>query len=162
MRWIFCGSFTQSSILQLFCIAGDVSLRLVAMLSVRHFGLFGAPVWVILTPHILIGWRSSLCFLVGLPSACLLDVSKKRLTVLINTGLRWYCWITDILIGVSLVLLQHGTYNGLLESSIWNISSDLSNDDDGIYCGLWTVVTVGTDDAFVIVYWRLCRFCPPV
>ena len=42
---------------------------------------------------------------------------KDWLTVLINTELRWYCWITVIFsVGVSLVLLQHGTYNGLLES----------------------------------------------
>ena len=42
---------------------------------------------------------------------------KDWLTVLINTELRWYCWITAIFsIGVS-VLLQYGTYNGLLNLS---------------------------------------------
>ena len=42
---------------------------------------------------------------------------KDWLTVLINTELRWYCWITAIFsVAVALVLLQHGTYNGLLES----------------------------------------------
>ena len=42
---------------------------------------------------------------------------KDWLTVLINTELRWYCWITAIFsVAVALVLLQNGTYNGLLES----------------------------------------------
>ena len=42
---------------------------------------------------------------------------KDWLSVLINTELRWYCWITGIFsMGVALVLWQSGTYNGLLES----------------------------------------------
>ena len=87
---------------------------------------------------------------------------KDWLTVLINTELRWYCWITVIFsVGVSLVLLQHGTYNGLLESLRYGTFQVISLMTT---TGFTTAdyeqwAAVGTDDAFGhMFYWRLCRF----
>ena len=42
---------------------------------------------------------------------------KDWLSVLINTELRWYCWITGLFsLAVAVVLWQEGTYVGLLDS----------------------------------------------